>query len=38
MNQYLSDKLRNLSAVAILMVLYIHMFYTEGNPCLYYWT
>ena len=31
MNQYLSDKLRNLSAVAILMVLYIHMFYTEGN-------
>lgn len=31
MNQYLSDKLRNMSAVAILMVLYIHMFYTEGN-------
>ena len=31
MNQYLSDMLRNMSAVAILMVLYIHMFYTEGN-------
>lgn len=31
MNQYLSDKLRNLSGVAILMVLYIHMFYTEIN-------
>lgn len=30
MTPYLSDKLRNLSALAILMVLYIHMYYTEG--------
>lgn len=31
MNRYLSNKLRNLSAVSILMVLYIHMFYAEGK-------
>lgn len=31
MTQYLSEKLRNLSAVSILMVLYIHMYYVEGT-------
>lgn len=31
MTEYLSSKLRNLSAVAILMVIYIHMFYREGT-------
>lgn len=31
MTEYLSLKLRNLSAVAILMVIYIHMFYREGT-------
>ena len=30
MTPFLSDKLRNLSALAILMVLYVHMYYTEG--------
>lgn len=30
MTEYLSLKLRNLSAVAILMVIYIHMYYREG--------
>jgi len=31
MTTYLSNKFRNLSAVSILMVLYIHMYYTEGE-------
>lgn len=31
MTKYLSEKLRNLSAVSILMVLYIHMYYVEGT-------
>ena len=30
MNQYLSQKIRILSSIAIIMVIYIHAFYTEG--------
>ena len=30
MNAYLSKKFKILSAISILMVLYIHMYYTEG--------
>lgn len=31
MNAYLSKKFKILSAISILMVLYIHMYYTEGK-------
>lgn len=31
MTAYLSKKIKILSAISILMVLYIHMYYTEGN-------
>lgn len=31
MTLYLSNKIRNLSSVSILMVIYIHMYYTEGS-------
>lgn len=31
MTKYLSDKIRNLSAFSILLVIYIHMYYTEGE-------
>lgn len=33
MNAYLSKKFKILSAISILMVLYIHMYYTEGKVC-----
>lgn len=35
MSEYLSNKIRVLSALLILMVLYIHMYYTEGSGNLF---